>query len=117
MGPETAASGQYLAKFLLPYFEQIPSYVRNSFQLVHVLNELSEPPATATFMVADVASLYPIIPGRGAFDAVQRLLRADTRPDAKQVELVPDLLKVHFENNCFRIDNAFYKQTRGIPMG
>jgi hypothetical protein len=114
---ETAASGRYIAKFLQPYFEQIPSYLRNSFQLVPMLNELRNLPAAATFMVADVDSLYPNIPVQDAFESVQRLLRADTQADAQQVELVLDLLKVHLENNCFSFDNTFYKQTRGIPMG
>jgi hypothetical protein len=117
VGTETAASGRYLAKFLQPYFEKITSYLRNSFQLVNMLNELPDLPATATFMVADVDSLYPNIPVQDAFDSVQRLLRADTQADAQQVELVLDLLRVHLENNCFAFDSTFYKQTRGIPMG
>jgi hypothetical protein len=117
VGTETAASGRYIAKFLQPYFERIPSYLRNSLQLVAMLNEISELPATATFMVADVDSLYPNIPVQDAFDSVARLLRTDSQADAQQVELVLDMLKVHLENNCFTFDNTFYKQTRGIPMG
>ena len=117
VGTETAASGRYIAKFLQPYFEQIPSYLRNSFQLVHMLNDFADLPATAAFLVADVDSLYPNIPVQDAFDSVQRLLRADAQADAQQVDLVLDLLRVHLENNCFTFDNTFYKQIRGIPMG
>jgi hypothetical protein len=114
---ETSASGRYIAKFLQPYFEQIPSYLRNSLQLVHALNDYSSLPAAATFLVADVDSLYPNIPVQDAFDSVQRLLRADAQADTQQVNLVLDLLRVHLENNCFTFGDTAYKQIRGIPMG
>jgi hypothetical protein len=114
---ETSASGRYLAKFLQPYFEQIPSYLRNSLQLVHTLNDHFNLPAAATFLVADIDSLYPNIPVQDAFDSVHRLLRADTQADTQQVDLVLDLLRVQLENNYFTFGNISYKQIRGIPMG
>jgi hypothetical protein len=117
VGTETSASGRYIAAFLQPYFERLPSYLRNSVELVRILNEFANLPRTATFMVADIDSLYPNIPVQDAYESVQRLLRADSDADARQVDLVLDLLKVHLENNYFAFNDKCYKQIRGIPMG
>ena len=58
---ETSMSAKFVAAFLSPFVEKIHTYVRNSYQLVSMLNNLRFLPSSAVWLAADVDQLYPSI--------------------------------------------------------
>ena len=117
VGTETSMSARLIAFYLSPIMQAIPSYVKNSFELVNLFSKIPTLPATAVILVADVENLYPSLPIRESFNRVVRRLRTIPNLDNSAFEFITKLLEVQLENNCFVYDNVIYKQIKGIPMG
>lgn len=127
---ETACSAKLISNYLQPVFQNIPSYIANSYAVKEKLMQLRDLPDTAVLVVADVKDLYPSIPILDALDRViqsldplNKLIAAGnptiTRSDlhVKHKELIVKLLQIQLENNVVEFRGNFYKQLRGVPMG
>jgi hypothetical protein len=100
--------------------QNIKSYVKNSYELVHLLEKLTSLPQQAVLLVADIDNLYPSLPIQATKQRVNsRLNLGDAIPRlaSSPEHLISLLLEIQLENNCFTFNQKFYKQIKGIPMG
>ena len=114
---ESSSSGKFIAEFLQPFVQKIPSYLGNSYELIGKLSRISKLPDSAVLLTVDIESLYPSIPVQDALDTVKDLLLYSNNSDQEMVELIISLLDIQLRNNFFDFDGAHYRQIRGVPMG
>ena len=107
---------KYLSEVLCPITEKQPTYIRDTKDLLHQIEDLeltgAHPPLLFTM---DVKSLYTNIPNNEALIAVKFFLQelniqVDHTAIIKLVELVLTV-------NCFTFDGMYYKQIGGMMMG
>ena len=104
-GSETQNSGQILAAFLKPIFENLESYLKNSFDMIEKLNKIVFE-SKYLLIVADVDALYPNIPIQTGLDRVKKRLDLHNQMDLFLFEL----LKIQCETNYFTFNDQFYHQ-------
>jgi hypothetical protein len=114
---ETAQTGKLIAYYLSPIMQHLPSYIKNSYDLVKTLSCLPPLPPAAVLLVADIDNLYPSLPIRESLDRVVNKLHQVQGSTPLETEFITKLLEVQLENNCFTFGNKHYKQLKGIPMG
>ena len=109
-GPTSRASA-YLDRILQPFMRQVPSYVRNSMDIISLL-EKETFPATSLLATLDVESLYTNISHTRAINTFTRLLQAHPA-----FIFLLDLLRYVLFNNIFTFDGEIFRQTCGLAMG
>jgi hypothetical protein len=116
---ESSASGQFLAQFLAPFFQRLPSFIKNSYELVELLEQLDNLPDSATLVTADIDNLYPNIPIQEAMECFRDIVSSlpDEQVSSELKALLLALMDVHLNTNYFEFEDRVYKQIRGIPMG
>jgi hypothetical protein len=93
----------------------IPSYVKNSKQILEELQDLKLPPNAKLFK-ADATAMYTNIDTETGLQAFQNLFQLYN-------QLIPDdfpilrKLRIVMENNIFKFGNTFWLQTQGTAMG
>ena len=119
-GPTEKLSG-YLCSLLTPHLDQAPSLIKNSQQVVRMLENLDlSTNSDITLVILDVKSLYLSIPQGPAIEMVLQRIIPTHPPTSKQNDfknMARDLLKVVIKDNTFRFNNRFYDQVRGVAMG
>ena len=91
---ESSSSGKFIAAYLQPLVQRIPSYISNSYELITKLNNIKVLPDTAVLLTADIESLYPSIPVREALDTVTELLSDYDGLERKMADLIIKLLDI-----------------------
>jgi hypothetical protein len=115
---ETSMSAKYIASYLAPFVERIPTYVPNGHPVLRKIADLRNIPDAAVWLVADIDSLYPNIPVDDAYTAVRDLLHGPNFCNSLQIrDLVLELLRVQLHNNYFEFEGEYFLQIRGVPMG
>lgn len=114
---ETAQSGKLIAYYLSPIMQHLPSYIKNSYELVKILSGLPPLPPAAVLLVADIDNLYPSLPIRESLNRVVNKLHEVEGGTPLETEFIAKLLEIQLENNCFTFGNTHYRQLKGIPMG
>ena len=109
-GPTQEASA-FLDKLLQPQMKRVKSYVKNSTDLVNILESL-QVPTNAYLITLDIESLYTNI---SHDEAIISFLRK-FKHHPKKVFLL-DLLKFVLKNNVFKFDDLVFTQLRGVAMG
>ena len=119
-GPTEKISG-FLTKLLAPHLEDIQSLVRNSIDVVNILEGLNVLHHPDLLLVSfDVQSLYPSIPQGPGIEMVLQRCCPTTPPTSKEVPLknmMRDLLRIILGDNHFVFGDSFYTQKQGIAMG
>ena len=110
---ETAVFGYLIAQVLRPYFEAIPSYIKNAYTLKASLVQLPFIDEDYILFVSDIDNLYPNIPIVECLQRIKKLLCASVPLHC----LVLELLELQLSNNYFEFDGKTFLQLRGIPMG
>jgi hypothetical protein len=116
-GTETTCTGKLIAYYLSPIMMNLPSYLKNSYELVKLLATIKDLPTDAVLLVADVENLYPSIPIRQGHERIAKVLMELKQGTQAERQFILSLLEVQLENNCFEFNNQFYKQVKGVPMG
>ena len=96
----------------------LPSYLKDTTQLINELNELSIGPNTILVTI-DVKSLYTCIPHHDGIEACKEALNSsmDGNPTRPDVSVLICLLEIVLRNNTFEFNDTFYKQLQGTAMG
>ena len=119
-GPTEKISG-FLVKKLAPHLEDVPQLVRNSIQVVQILEELDLAGDPDCMLVTlDVEALYPSIPQGAGIEMVLQRVSPTNPPTSKQnclKNMMRDLLKIVLGDNHFQFGQEFYNQTKGVAMG
>ena len=119
-GPTEKLSG-HLCSFLSPHLDQVRSLVKNSQQVVQILEslDLSAHP-DITLVALDIESLYLSIPQGAGIEMVLQRTIPTFPPTTRSNEfknMMRDFLKVVVKDNHFRFSDRFYDQVRGVAMG
>lgn len=109
-GPTQKASA-FLDKLLQPYMKRVKSYLRNSTDLIRILQSLIVP-THAYLITLDIESLYTNISHEEAILSFLRIFKHHP----KKVFLL-DLLKYVLKNNVFTFDDLTFTQLCGVAMG
>ena len=109
---------QFIDYWLQPIMKSLPSYLKDTLQLINELKEISVEPDTILVTV-DVKSLYTCIPHDEGIAACKEALNStlESNPDRPDISILICLLEIVLKNNTFEFDNKFYKQLQGTAMG
>lgn len=117
IGSLTENISAYVDHFIKPMVTTLPSYIRDSVDLINSLksfNNLSDNTLLATF---DVQSLYTNIPHDGGINALHHFLSLHHSENKPSIDCVLDLANIVLNNNAFRFQSDFYLQKKGTAMG
>ena len=119
-GPTDKISG-FLVKILTPHLEDIPSLMKNSVQVVNILESLDLSNQPEVLLVTlDVKSLYQSIPqGVGIEMILQRV--SPTNPPTSRSRpfknMLRDLMRIVLGDNHFSFNGKLYTQKKGVAIG
>lgn len=74
-------------------------------------------PDTATLISFDVTSMYTHIPTKETIHIIERHLQSQGDMPAAHIQEISTILKLVTEQNYFSVNNKFYSQQEGLPMG
>ena len=119
-GPTEKLSG-YLCRVLTPHLEDVRSLVRNSQQVVQILEGLNlSANRDVTLVTLDVEALYPSIPQTAGIEMVLQRVVPTAPPTTTSnsfKNMLRDFLRVVIRDNHFRFNDQHYDQKRGVAMG
>lgn len=114
-GSETQATAEYVEYFLNPISSRHPSYVRDTYDFIEKVKNLSLPPDCFLFTI-DIDSLYTNIETPSGMEAVRECFARfpdKNRPD----EAILKLLEINLTRNDFEFNSRQYLQVKGTAMG
>ena len=114
-GP-TEGISEFLDKLLKPTLKHIPSLLKDSTQLIQIL-ENNKYPSEALLVTLDVKSLYEVIPIREGIECVVRFYRQHTEICPIPLEYIRTLLNIVLSHNIFELNGKMYRQIREVAMG
>jgi hypothetical protein len=101
-------------KELLPL---IPSYIKDSKQLIHKIKQLTLP-LNARLFTADATSMYTNIDTNIGIQALENIFNTNTSiPESFPKELFLKTLRIIMENNIFTFGDTYWIQNQGTAMG
>ena len=119
-GPTERISG-FLTKILGAHLGDIPSLVRNSMDVVNVLESLKLGNSPNLILVSfDVISLYPSIPQGAGIELVLQRVCPTVPPTSRRnpyKNMLRDLLRIILGDNHFSFGQHFFTQKSGVAMG
>ena len=109
---------QYVDYWLQPLMKNLPSYLKNTTELINDFKNLQLEPETILVTV-DVKSLYTCIPHTDGIDACREALYStkEDNPNRPDADVLICLLEVVLRNSTFEFNNEYYKQIQGTAMG
>ena len=111
----TEKISSYLDHYLQPVVTKGPSYIKNTKELLTILENFSST-SDFIFCTADVSSLYLSIPQEEGLQAcLNQLIQHNQLP--LPPEIVKQLFNFVLQYNVFRFHNKCFQQIRGTAMG
>ncbi|XP_053568388.1 uncharacterized protein LOC128657974 [Bombina bombina] len=116
IGSITEKIGEYVDKHLRPFLLTLPSYVKDTTDLLKKLDGVvvGEKNILASL---DVESLYSSIPHNVGLIAIKRFLETRGPAYMEHTEFMMVLLEFILKNNVFSFDGQVFRQIRGTAMG
>lgn len=112
---ESYRISEFLDYFLLPLSITHKSYIKDTYDFIHKINNIKIKPTTILF-TADVTSLYTNMDLQHTLHLVQEAFKQHPSPERPDYHLLK-ILKFTLFNNDFMFNDKPYLQTMGIPMG
>ena len=109
----TTPASRFIDCTLSPCLPSLPSYIKDSSDLIRQLSCLSIPPESY-LVTADVSSLYTNIPIKDCLTAIDLFCRSK---ECEFTALITELSRFVLSNNYFEADGTLYHQQWGIAMG
>lgn len=107
--------GEYLDIYFIPLVEQSPSYLKDSWDLILLLQEIKVTEHTILVTV-DIESLYTNIQQSDALDAIKWALPKFSNLKKTQINFLIEGINLAMVNNYFWALNSFFKQ-KGLQWG
>jgi len=123
IGTSTYHASKYLDRVLQQVMQALPSYLKNSTQLILLLEQHNTLPADCVQLGADVEALYPSIDLADGLTQLRRALvqHNTAHPntfDTQYIDFLLDLAEWVLHNNYFEFGtHNYYKQIKGTAMG
>eukprot|EP00111_Clytia_hemisphaerica_P009129 TCONS_00026815-protein len=111
---------RYLAHYLQPLVESLPTYLKDTKHFLQLLDTWNEPLDNITMITADVTSLYTNIPHDEGLNTTteyytdHRRLLPDHAPNTTTIKILLDTI---LTNSNFRFMDKHYLQKSGTTMG
>ncbi len=114
----TERISEFVDFFLRPLVEKLPSYIKDTTDLIVKLAALGTPPPNCLLVTLDVVALYPNIPILGGMRAIWPML-TQSRPQAQHPTntSIMRLLELVLRKNNFEFNGQNYVQIAGTAMG
>ncbi|XP_053571499.1 uncharacterized protein LOC128661246 [Bombina bombina] len=116
IGSITEKIGEYVDKHLRPFLLTLPSYVKDTTDLLKKLDGVVVGEKTILASL-DVESLYSSIPHNVGLLAIKRFLETRGPRYLEHTEFMMVLLEFILKNNVFSFDGQVFRQIRGTAMG
>lgn len=112
---ETYYTAEYLDFYLNPLSIRHPSYIKDTYDFISKIKQLSIPPDAFLFTM-DIDSLYTNIDIAEGIQAIKNIFIK--YPDSKRPEKeLLELLNINLTRNDFEFNNKYFLQIRGTAMG
>lgn len=108
IGSLTEKISSFIDSFLRPHVTTLPSFVKDSMDMIRALKEIRLPTEHTMFATFDVESLYTNIPHDGGIEAVDFFLRDKHSNMTPSVECVKTLTEIVLTKNFFMFKNYFF---------
>lgn len=108
--------GRYLDALLKEMVFELPSYIRDTLDVLAKIEEVTVSPGTLLVGI-DVESLYTSIPHAWGLAAVAHFLDQKFPRMGPQNEFILEMLQFALTNNCFEFLGVYYRQIQGTSMG
>lgn len=109
----TEKISKYVDYHLQDHVTKLPSYLKDSTDLINKLSKIEHLPSNSIFVSMDVKSLYTNIPNQEGIYAVRETLT--NWP--KLATVITTFLGLLLTMNNFIFNGSFYLQTKGCAMG
>ena len=107
---------KFLDKYLQPLMKRFKSYLKNTFDIIEIIEEKTFPPTTI-ILTGDVNSLYPSIDLTDGLVAIREALTKFAYLPSDQINFIIDLLEWVLMNNYLTFGDTFWLQIKGTAMG
>ncbi|XP_019897156.3 uncharacterized protein LOC105009030 isoform X2 [Esox lucius] len=112
---ETYYTAEYIDSFLNPLSVHHPSYVKDTYHFVQIVQNLVIP-TDALLFTMDVDSLYTNIDIQEGIQSIRNIFHK--YPDAKRPDKeLLQLLEINLARNDFEFDNNYFLQIKGTAIG
>ena len=119
-GPTDKLS-QFIAHFIQPFAESLPSYFKDTTHFLRLLQSQKFPSNNCILVTADVTSLYTNIQHREGIDAVRFFMERtplDKRPkNCPPIAFIDIILETILTHSTFQFSHDFFHQISGASMG
>ena len=109
-------TAKFIDHILQPLAQVYDDYLKNSSQLILLLETLSIP-EDMLLVTLDVSNLYPSIPQKECLEVVRDEMKKYQDLIIHDPNLVLRLLNINMSNNYFQFGNSVFLQTKGTAMG
>ena len=109
--------GQWVDKILQPFAQEIPSYVKSSFDLKTLLQDLPPLPPNAVLGTCDAISMYTNIETIHALKNIRQHMRFSIKGTHIEKTAVLQALDLIMKNNIFSFGDTYWLQLDGTAMG
>lgn len=113
----TSHLSHFIDALLTPLVENIPGYIRDTFDFLNKIPRIM--PKNATFISMDVVSLYTNIPVDFGLEAIQYWLtvKRDIIDTRFPTQFILHSLELILKNNNFTYNKRYFQQISGVAMG
>ena len=118
-GSYTAFISTWLDIKLQPFKHYLPSYIKNSQDLLDIIDTLPPLPPNAKIVTTDAVSMYSNIDTTEGKTVIQSYLNTFAHELDKHfpTDLVCHLLSIVMKTNIFKFGSTWWKQINGTAMG
>ena len=114
-GLPTEKISEFIDFHLRPFFENLPSHIKDTTDYLKKMENLTIPENT-TLVTMDVTSLYTNIPHDDGIAACRKIWEQRTDQELL-TECLVEMLTLVLKNNNFTFDGNHYLQINGTAMG
>ena len=118
-GSFTAFISTWIDTRLQPLKNRLPSYIKNSQDLLDIIDTLPALPPNAKIVTTDATSMYTNINTKEGIETIRKYLItfANEIDPHLPLDLICEMLEIVMTQNIFRFGNTWWKQKEGTAMG
>ena len=120
-GSFIAFISKWLDCHLQPLVRHLPSYTKDSFDLLQTLDKLPQLPQEARIVTTDATAMYTNIATDDGISVIKKYLNCYANEldleDSIPIDMVCTLIEIVMTNNIFKFGNTWWLQKNGTAMG
>jgi hypothetical protein len=109
--------GRWIDKLLQPFVKELPTYIKSSFDLKELLENLPILSSKVRIGTCDAVSMYTNIDTNHALTEISKILRLSSLSTPKEKGILIHALHIVMTNNIFEFGDTVWQQIDGTAMG